>query len=277
MALSLTTFNYNILIMKINDIKLTYEDQYFPTQFQLNVEKNIFPHTWGSHGRWPGKACDSEKIIVLFRENSDLVSNIYEVFNLPVLHSNLSAQYEINHRYIGVTYDETKTIATMGQQYIDCQHANGQFCRINAPFQPFTTPPSCVIALYAKNDQATGKQCSLSIPHVSHTFIPVAATSNLWIIPSNPETLGSTITKSCSDKATSTVTLQQPFHILGLSSVCNATSRYFHLPLHITRITLWWWIYLWIPPILMQLPSQPQTLGYGNISTVTGPHPTCRN
>ena len=27
---------------------------------------------------------------------------------------------------------------------------------------------------------------------------------------------------------------------------------------HIIRITLWWWMYLWIPQILMQLTSQPQ-------------------
>ena len=64
-----------------------------------------------------------------------------------------------------------------------------------------------------------------------HTFIPTAISSNLWIIPSNSETLESTITIICPDKATSAVPLQQPFHILRLSSACSATSRYFHLPL----------------------------------------------
>ena len=33
----------------------------------------------------------------------------------------------------------------------------------------------------------------------------------------------------CPDKATSTVPLQQPFHILILSTACSATSNYFHL------------------------------------------------
>ena len=59
---------------------------------------------------------------------------IYEVFNLPVPHSSPSAQYKINHKYIGVTYDETKAVAHMDQQYISCQHTNRQFWRINAPF-----------------------------------------------------------------------------------------------------------------------------------------------
>ena len=49
---------------------------------------------------------------------------------------------------------------------------------------------------------------------------------------SNSETLGSTITIICPDKATSTVPLQQPFHILRLFPACSGTSRYFHLPLH---------------------------------------------
>ena len=75
---------------------------------------------------------------------------IYEIFSLPVPHSNLSAQYKINHKYIGVTYDEKKAVAIMDQQYRAYQHANGQFCRITAPFQPLTNPPSCVTTLYAK-------------------------------------------------------------------------------------------------------------------------------
>ena len=79
---------------------------------------------------------------------------INEVFSLPVPHSNLSAQYKINHKYIGMTYDETKAVAIMDQQYIACQHANRQSCKINAPFQPLTNPPSCITAMYAKIDQA---------------------------------------------------------------------------------------------------------------------------
>ena len=104
---------------------------------------------------------------------------IYEVFNLSVPHRNLSAQYKISHKYLGVTYDETKAVAIMDQQYIACQHGNGQFCRINAPFQPLTNPSSCITALYAKHDQSIKEQCSLSISHVPCTFIPVAVTSNL--------------------------------------------------------------------------------------------------
>ena len=101
----------------------------------------------------------------------------------------------------------------------------GQFCRITAPFQPLTDAPSYITALYAKNDQAIGQQYSLSISHVPHKFVPVAVTSSLWIIPSNPKTLGSTITIICPDEATGTVLLQQPFHILRLSPACSATSR----------------------------------------------------
>ena len=112
--------------------------------------------------------------------------------------------------------------------------------------------------------------CSLSISHT------VAVPSNLWIIPSNPNTITSTIKIICPIKAMSTVPLQQPFHTLKLSPACSATARYFHLPLHYED-QLQWWMHLWILQILMQLTSQPLILGYGNISTVTGHHPTCRN
>ena len=112
-------------------------------------------------------------LIIVLIQNRAQQLQIYEVCNLPVLHSNISAQYKINHRYIGVTYDETKAVAIMAQEDIAFQHANGQFCRIKAPFQPFTNTPLCITALYAKNDQAIRKQCSLSISHAPHTFIPV--------------------------------------------------------------------------------------------------------
>ena len=77
---------------------------------------------------------------------------IYEVFSLPVPHSNLSAEYKANYKYIGVTYDETKAVAITDLQYRACQDASRQFCRIIAPFQPLTNLPSCVTALYTKND-----------------------------------------------------------------------------------------------------------------------------
>ena len=33
--------------------------------------------------------------------------HIFEIFNLPVPHGDMSARYEINDKYIGITYDET--------------------------------------------------------------------------------------------------------------------------------------------------------------------------
>ena len=50
---------------------------------------------------------------------------IHDGFNFPLSHSNLSVQYKINHRYIGVKYDETRAVALMDEQYIACQHAHG--------------------------------------------------------------------------------------------------------------------------------------------------------
>ena len=152
--------------------------------------------------------------------------------NLPVLRSILSAQYKINHRYTGATYDETKAVAIMNQEFMACQHANRQFCRIKVPFQPLANQPLCITASYIKNKQAIGVQCSLSIFHAAHTFVCVVVTSLFWIIASKSKTLGSTIKINCPDKATSTVPLKQSFHILRLSPACSTPSRYFHLPTH---------------------------------------------
>ena len=51
-------------------------------------------------------------------------------------------------------YDETKAVPILDLHYRACQHANRQFCRINASFQPFANLPPCVTSPYIKNDQA---------------------------------------------------------------------------------------------------------------------------
>ena len=66
---------------------------------------------------------------------------IYGIFNLPVPHGDVSAQYKINNKYIGVTYDEMQAAMITEQQYSTCLYANGQFCKIEAPFQALTNQP----------------------------------------------------------------------------------------------------------------------------------------
>ena len=76
---------------------------------------------------------------------------IYEVFNLVIPYRNLSAHYNIDSKYLDITYDETKAVEILEQQFSTCQQANRQLCSINAPLQPLANPPSCIAAIYAMN------------------------------------------------------------------------------------------------------------------------------
>ena len=73
-------------------------------------------------------------------------------------------------------------VAIKDMQVRACQHINGQFGRINALFQPFTKPPSCVTSLYAKNDQAIKGQHSLVNPicNVHFYLLLLLQTSGLF-------------------------------------------------------------------------------------------------
>ena len=88
---------------------------------------------------------------------------IYQVFNLVILHGNLPVHYNIDTKYLGITYDKTKAVDIWEQQFITCQQANGQFCSINAPLQPLANPPSCITVIYSKNKAGIEKICSLQI------------------------------------------------------------------------------------------------------------------
>ena len=96
-----------------------------------------------------------------------------------------------------------------------------QFCSINAPFQPLANPSSFLQPYMPKwpGNKGTVLFSNISCVIYIHTYC--------GIIPSNPQTQGSTVTIICPDKATSPVHLQQPFHILRLSPVFSTTSNYF--------------------------------------------------
>ena len=53
---------------------------------------------------------------------------IYKIFNLPVLHGDMSVGYKINDKYIGITYDETQALVITEQQYSTYVHTKGKFC-----------------------------------------------------------------------------------------------------------------------------------------------------
>ena len=93
-------------------------------------------------------------------------------------------------------------------------------------------PPSCIAALYTKNDKEIGAQCSLSVFHTPPAFPPIIIMSNLWIFSLTPTMQESAITMIYPDTATSSSLFQQPVHILKLPPACSATSRHFHLPPH---------------------------------------------
>ena len=143
------------------------------------------------------------------------------------------------------------------QQYSTCLHAKGQFCKIDATFQPLTYPPSCIAALYVKNDQEIGVQHSLSIFHTPPAFTPITVTSNHWILIPTPTMQGSTVTMICPDKATSLTLFQQPFHIQVLQPAFSATSRHFQLPPHYGDHV-----------VMIQIPLDRENLNAINISTL---------
>ena len=124
---------------------------------------------------------------------------IYQVFNLFIPKGNLSACYDIDTKYLGISYDDTKAIEIPEQQFTTCHQANGQFCNIDAPLQPLANPPSCITTIYAKNKAGIEYQCSLS--NICNATILNPITSNLWILTSATKSDPAGITLICPDKA----------------------------------------------------------------------------
>ena len=140
-------------------------------------------------------------IDVLIQDHAQQLE-IYQVFNLFIPRGNLSAQYDIDTRYLGISHDETKAIEISNQQFTTCQWANGQFCKIEAPLQPLANLLSCITAIYTKNEARIDLQCFLQIRNTCSTIIPMPITSNLWILTSTPEPDSKGITLICPNPST---------------------------------------------------------------------------
>ena len=157
---------------------------------------------------------------------------IYEVFNLFIPHRNLSAHYNIDSKYLGITCDETKAVEIFEQQFKTCQQANRQFYSINTPLQPLANPPSCIVAIYKKNKARIENRCSLQIRNTNSATIPTPIAPNVWILASAPAVVSTGMIIICPEEAPRFIKTQTPIHILCLPPGCSATSQLFHLPPH---------------------------------------------
>ena len=109
-------------------------------------------------------------------------------------HENFSACYNINSKYLGITYDKIKAVEILEDQSNTCQKSNKQFCSLNTPLQPLTNPLTCIAALHPKNKAGIEKRCSLLIRHTYSVNI---------------------------------INTQTPIHILQLPPACTATSQHY--------------------------------------------------
>ena len=158
--------------------------------------------------------------------------SIYKIFTLDIPHGNFTTNYDISTQYLGITQDETMAMEISPQQFRICQEANGQFCTIPTPFQPFTNPPSGITALHARNRASILARCSLQIRKTSDVSMPSQLAPNVWILTTAPLAVTTKNTLICPGEITQFIEVRKLIHVLHLPTACSATSPNFHLPLH---------------------------------------------
>ena len=89
-------------------------------------------------------------------------------------------------KYLGVTYDKTKAMDILEEQFKLCKEANRQFFPLSMPLQPLTNLPSCVAALYTKNSKEINRLCELTTKTQPEIYLPIPLTLNVWAIISSP-------------------------------------------------------------------------------------------
>ena len=188
--------------------------KYAQTHWISPTFNNAFTHVIGWHTPFlpvsQDMHADSRWTIFIahrftYTGQSTTTPNIWDLQPTSSIWCNVLAQYKIDNKYIGIIYDKTQAVMITEQQYSMCLHVNGQFCKIDAPFQFLTGLSSCIMALYTKNNHEIGVQCSLTIFYPPTAFSPIVIRSNLWIFILTPSVQGSAITMICPDKVTSSL------------------------------------------------------------------------
>ena len=130
---------------------LLYIEEELPSTMHLPISSEDTPHFYRylcTHG-----LIAVEQFLLLMNvpiQDHAQQLEIYEVFNLVIPNRNFSACYNIDSKYLGITYDETKAVEILEDQFNTSQKANRQFCSLNIPLQPLANPPMCIATLYAK-------------------------------------------------------------------------------------------------------------------------------
>ena len=133
--------------------------------------------------------------------------SIYRIFTLDIPHGNFIVHYEVDTKYLRITWDETMTVEIMDKQQSTCKEANGQFWNIYTPFQPLTNPLSCITTLYFRNSTSIATRCSLQVRKAHTISIPTSITPNVWLIISLQSTVLTGITLVCPEGPTKLITL----------------------------------------------------------------------
>ena len=124
------------------------------------------------------------------------------------------------------------------QQYIDCQGTRRQFCTIDSPFQPLTNLPTCITALYARNEVSISTRCLLQIRKAPDVSIPSQIAPCVWILTTARSAATTTVTLTCLREATEFIKIRKPIHLLWLVTACSTTLPTFQVAPHYQSLIL---------------------------------------
>ena len=148
----------------------------------------------------------------LFKDWTQQIS-IYKIFAFEIPHGNFTAHYEVDTKYLRITWDETMAVVIFDKQYSTCEEANGQFCNIYTPFHPLANLPSCITALFSKTSTSIAVRCSLQVRKAHTISIPTLSAPNVWLITSLQSTALTGIILLYPEGSTKLITIWKPIQI----------------------------------------------------------------
>jgi hypothetical protein len=146
--------------------------------------------------------------------------NLYRVHNLPLLHPELrtSFRYKLEGKFLAVLTDESFYMIPSEEQVVLCQSTHGAWCKIAEPMYSLPHVPTCITALYQKDDEMINEHCKVS--HAPQTAPDARLIKpQVWAV-SSPEIVTGSVYCLTSQRP---ITIRPPYTVVTLPQTCGAT------------------------------------------------------
>ena len=170
-------------------------------------------------------------VIAVPLARTDSIFTIYEAFSIPIPHPKLDlvVRYSMETTHIAISTDKTSYVMLSGSELSKCVTADTTYCSFRQPVRSIAHSPSCVSALFLKDNLAIKNVCTRKLTTHDHFPTVYYLQNGKWLIATRSKFAIHVSCPGSNKQNLYTHEITQTLQIVVLKSGCTGYSRHFKL------------------------------------------------